>query len=165
MRRFGVQPLGCGFKTQQKSKLKLELQTLSIIADRLNRTAAHRLITQRLLLFRLRLLVNKRVVVLVTAHEILRRGVAADVAVDARRIHVIGSAHVFFHFVVLVRHANLRSGMRHLMCDDPLIKLFTCQKTEFYCRVAQTDLLLVSVLSNLGGFVVTDVRVQGSNEH
>lgn len=105
----------------------------SIIPNRLNRATAHRLITQRLFFLSLWLLVNKRVVVLITAHEILGRGIAADIAVDARRIHVIGSAHVLFYFVVLVRHANLRSGMRHLLCDDPLIKLFTCQKTEFYC--------------------------------
>ena len=137
----------------------------AVVANGLNRTAAHRLVTLRPFFLSLRLLVNKRVVVLVTAHEILRCGVAADIAVDARRIHVIRSANVLFYFVVLVRHANLRSGMRHLLCIDPLIKLFTCQKTEFYCRVAQTDLLLVGVLSNLGGFVVTDVRVQGSNEH
>ena len=138
---------------------------LPIIPNCLNRTAAHRLITQRLFFFTLRLLVDKRVIVLVTAHEVLRRGVAADIAVDARRIHVKRSAHVLFYFVVLVRHANLRSGMRHLLCDNPLIKLFTCQKTEFYCRLAQTDLLFVGVFSNLGGFVITDVRVQGSNEH
>ena len=137
----------------------------AIIPDRLNRTAAHRLITQRPLLLSLRLLVHKRVAVLVRAHEVLRRGVATDIAIDARRIHVIGSAHVLFYFVVLIRHANLRSGMRHLFRNDQLIKLFTCQKTEFYCGFAQTDLLLVSVLSDLGGFVVTDVRVQGSNEH
>jgi len=137
----------------------------AVVAYGLNRTAAHRFITQHPFLFTLRLLVNKRVAVLVRAHEVVRRGVATHIAIDARRIHIIGSAHVLFYFVVLIRHANLRSGMRHLFRNDHLIKLFTCQKTEFDRGLAQTDLLLVSVFSNLGGFVVTDVRVQGSNEH
>ena len=105
---------------------------LPVIPNCLNRTAAHRLITQRLFFFSLRLLVDKRVIVLVTAHEVLRRGVAADITVDARRIHVKRSAHVLFYFVVFVRHANLQLRVRHLLSNDPLIKLFTRKKTEFY---------------------------------
>ena len=139
---------------------------LAVVADSLNRAAAHSLVAECLFFLSLRLLVDKRVILLVATHEIVRRSVTADVAVDARRIHVIRTADVLFDFFVFVRHAGLcRSGMRHLFRDHHLVKLFTRQKTELYGRFAQTDLFLVSVLCNLGGFVVTDVRVQSGNEH
>src|ERR1043165_586037 len=79
---------------------------LTVVADCLNRTTTHRFFTQRAFLLSGWLLVNKRVVLLITAHEIIRRGVAADVAVDARRVHVIRTANVLFYFVVFVRHAR-----------------------------------------------------------
>ncbi len=79
---------------------------LSVVAYCLNRTTAHRLITKRPFLISLRLLVNKRITILVRAHEVLRRSVAADVAVDARLIHVERTADVLFYFVVFIRHAS-----------------------------------------------------------
>ena len=80
---------------------------LPVVPNRLNRTTAHRFITKRLLIISLRLLVNKRVAVFIRSHEVIRRGVAADVAIDARRIHIIRTADVLFYFFVFVRHANL----------------------------------------------------------
>ena len=55
--------------------------------------------------------------------------------------------------------------MSHLFRNHHLVKLFTRQKTEFDGRFAQADLLFVSVLRNLGSFVVTDVRVKSGYQH
>ena len=90
----------------------------TIVSNCLNRTTAHRFITKRPFLISLRLLVNKRVAVLVRAHEVIRRGVAANVAIDARRIHVERTADILFYFVVFVRHASqgcvISSGITNL---------------------------------------------------
>jgi hypothetical protein len=56
---------------------------LSIIADSFHRATTHRFLTQHSFLFTLRLLVDKRVVVFITPDEVVRRGVAANVAIDA----------------------------------------------------------------------------------
>ena len=74
---------------QQSSKEQAQKQPLTIISDRLDRTATHCLIILRLLLVTLRLLVYKRIAVLVRAHEVERRSIAANVTIDARRVHVI----------------------------------------------------------------------------
>jgi hypothetical protein len=96
----------------------------TVVAYGLNRTTAHRLITKRPLLISLRLLVNKRIAVLVGAHEVLRRSVAANVAIDARRIHVERTADVLFYFVVFVRHASqgcvISSGITNLSNSSPV---------------------------------------------
>jgi hypothetical protein len=79
---------------------------LSVVAYRLNRTARQRLLTKRPLFIILRLFIDKRIIILVAAHEIVRRRVAANVAVDARRIHVIRSGSVLFYFLFFIRHAS-----------------------------------------------------------
>ena len=79
---------------------------LTVVAYCLNRTTRQRLLTKRALLVRLRLLVDKRIIILVAAHEIVRRRVAANVAVDARRIHVIRSGSVLFYSLVFIRHGQ-----------------------------------------------------------
>jgi len=138
---------------------------LPVVPDRLDRATTHRLVAERFFFVTLRLFVNKGIVFFVAAHEVVRRGVATHVAIDARRIHVIRTADVLFYFVVLIRHARFASGMRHLFRDHQFVKLFASQKTQFHGRLAQADLLLVSVLCNLGSFVVTDVRIQSGHEH
>src|SRR6185436_15444062 len=45
------------------------------------------------------------------------------------------------------------------------VKLFSGQITQLDGGFTQADLLLVSVLCNLGSFVVTDVRIQRGHEH
>jgi hypothetical protein len=77
-----------------------------IIADCLNRTTAHRFFTQRAFFISLRLLVDERIVVLVAPHEVRRRGVAANVAIDARTVHVKSPADVLLHFIVFVWHGR-----------------------------------------------------------
>ena len=77
----------------------------SVVPDCLDRAAAHRLITERLLFLTLRLLENKRIAVLIRAREITRRRVAANVTIDARGVDVIRTANVLFDFIVFVRHA------------------------------------------------------------
>ena len=78
---------------------------LSVVAYRLNRTTRQRLFTKRSLFVSLRLLVDKRIILLIAAPEVVGRGVATNVAIDARRVHVKRTADVLFHFVVLIRHA------------------------------------------------------------
>lgn len=83
---------------------------LAIISDCLNWTASHSFFTQRFLLFCLRLLEDKRVVVFVGTHEILRRRVAADITIDTRRVYVICAGNIFFYAIVSIRHkAEIRS--------------------------------------------------------
>jgi hypothetical protein len=103
---------------------------LSVVPDRLDRTTTHRLVTKHPLFLSLRLLVNKRVVVLVAPCEVIRRGVAANIAIDARRVHVILTADVLFYFFVLIRHADLKSGMRHFFRLHQAIELFTREKSQ-----------------------------------
>src|SRR3954453_452257 len=83
---------------------------LSVVAYRLNWTTRQRLFTKRTLFLSLRLLVDKRIILLITPHEVIRRGVATNVAIDARRVHVKRTADVLFHFVVLIRHVADRSA-------------------------------------------------------
>jgi hypothetical protein len=76
---------------------------LTIISDRFHRTTQHGFVTQRLLFFRLRLLEYKRVVVLVGAHEIRRRCIAADITVDTGRVDVICPGNIFLYAIVSIR--------------------------------------------------------------
>jgi hypothetical protein len=80
---------------------------LTVVADCLNWTTGQRLFTLRPLLIRLGLFVDKRIIVCIAAREVVRRGVATDIAVDARGVHVKRTADVLFNFVVLIRHAGL----------------------------------------------------------
>jgi len=80
----------------------------TVIAYRLNRTTQQRLLTKRLLFLICRLLVNKRIVLLVAAHEIVGRRITANVAVNTRRVHVIRSGSVLFYFLVFVRHGQFQ---------------------------------------------------------
>ena len=85
---------------------------LSVVAYRLNWTTSQRLFTLRPLFLSLWLFVDKRIIILIAAREVLRRGVATDIAIDARRVHVKRTADVLFHFVVLIRHARDESSLR-----------------------------------------------------
>ena len=86
--------------------LNADYTDLSVVAYRLNRTTRQRLFTKRTLFLSLRLLVHERIVLLITTPEIIRRGVATDIAIDARRVHVKRTADVLFYFVLLIRHAE-----------------------------------------------------------
>src|SRR6476660_6650550 len=80
---------------------------LTVAAYRLNWTTRQRLFTLRPLFLSLWLFVDKRIIILIAAREIVRRGVATDIAVDARGVHVKRTADILFHFVVLIRHAGI----------------------------------------------------------
>ena len=56
---------------------------LAVVAYRLDWTTRQRLFTKRALFLSLGLLVDERIIVLIAAHEIIRRSVATDVAIDA----------------------------------------------------------------------------------
>ena len=113
-------------------EIRVYLWLISVVADSFNGATTHRFVAEGFFFVRFRLLVDKRIIVFIAAHEIIGRGVAADVAIDARRIHVVRTVDVLFYFVVLVRHARFASGMRHLLRDHPFVELFTGQKTEFH---------------------------------
>ena len=66
----------------------VERRVLSVVADRFDRTAGHCFFTHRLLFRIFRLLVDEGIIVLVAPREVLRRRVAANVAIDTRRVHV-----------------------------------------------------------------------------
>jgi hypothetical protein len=75
---------------------------LTIISDRFHWTACHCFFAQSLFFFRLRLLEHKRVVVLVGAHEIRRRRIATNIAVDTGRVYVIFAGNIFFYAIVSI---------------------------------------------------------------
>ena len=83
------------------------LWLIPVVAYRLDRTTSQRLFAKRPLLISLRLLENERIIILIATREVLRRGVATDIAIDARGVHVKRTADVLFHFVVLIRHAGI----------------------------------------------------------
>ena len=80
------------------------MEMLPVVPDRFNRTTTHRFLTQRAFFLSLWLLVNERVVLFVAPHEVVRSGVAANVAVDTGRVYVVSTADVFLHFVVSIGH-------------------------------------------------------------
>lgn len=89
---------------------RISVAKLPVVAYRLDWTTSHRLLTHRPFFIRLRLLVDKRIIILVAAREVVRRGVAADVAIDARRVHVKRTADVLFYFVVFIGHVEDLAG-------------------------------------------------------
>ena len=112
-------------------KSVLSVAKLTIVAYRLNWTTSHRFLAHRFFLIGLWLFVHERIIILIAAREVLRCGVATDIAIDARGVHVKRTADVLFHFVVLIRHAGIRrSGMRHLFRDHHRVKLIPGQITQ-----------------------------------
>ena len=99
----------------------LSVAKLSVVAYRFNWTTGQRLFTLRSLFLGLWLLIDERIIILIAAREIIRRGVATDIAIDARAVHVKRAADVLFNFIVLIRHA---SGMSHLFGNHHRVKLF-----------------------------------------
>ena len=79
---------------------------LPVVADRLNWTTSHRLFAKHTLFLSLRLLEHERIIILIAAREVVRRGVPADIAIDTRGVHVKRTADILFYFVVLIRHAR-----------------------------------------------------------
>ena len=80
---------------------------LAVVAYCLNWTTCQRLFTKRPLFLGLGLLEHERIILLITSREVVRRRIATDIAIDARRVHVKRTADILFHFVVLIRHAGI----------------------------------------------------------
>src|SRR4051812_40628856 len=55
--------------------------------------------------------------------------------------------------------------MSHFIRFDEPIEILAAEKSQFNCRLAQADALLVRVLRNLRGLVVPNVRIQGRYQH
>ena len=75
-----------------------------VVADGFDRAAFLGFLTTRFLLWIFRLLVNKRVAAVLVAFEIVRRGFAAQVAIDALIVDVIFSARIFRIFICYISH-------------------------------------------------------------
>ena len=76
---------------------------LPIIADSFHWTTEQRFLTGGFLFLGERLFVDKRITIVIAPHKIVRRRIAANIAVDARGIDVVGAGGVFFHTLVSVR--------------------------------------------------------------
>ena len=87
--------------------------SLSIISDRLDRTAGKRFFARGPLGFILRLLTDKGIGVFERAQEVFWRQVTTNVAVNASRIDVEWAGDVLFNFVVRVRHRVRRLRRFH----------------------------------------------------
>jgi len=99
--------------------LFLSFRSLAIIPNSLNRTTQHRFFTRSEFFLRERLFVNKRITIGVGAAKVFRRRIATHIAVDARRIDVVGAGQVFFHAIVSIRQSLL------ILQDHPQITQIT----------------------------------------
>lgn len=79
---------------------------LSIITDCFDRAAGHSGLARRALGFIVGLLADVGVGVLERAREVHGCGVAANVAIDARRIDIEGSVNVLFYAIAGIRHID-----------------------------------------------------------
>jgi hypothetical protein len=78
------------------------LLRFAVVADRFNGTASEGLFAGGRFIRSFGLFVNKGVTVLVRSPETLRRRIATNIAIDTRRIDIVGAGFVFFNFVVSV---------------------------------------------------------------
>jgi hypothetical protein len=80
---------------------------LPVVADGLDGAAFHGFLAESLLFGILRLLVNVGVTSVIVALEIGRGGLAAEIAVDALVVAVIGAGHIFGILVGYISHSDL----------------------------------------------------------
>jgi hypothetical protein len=81
--------------------------SLTIISDCFHGTTSQGFFTRRLLFFSFRLFINKGITVLVGTSKIFGGRVAANVAVYARRIDIIGAWDILFYAVVAIRQIRM----------------------------------------------------------
>ncbi|HYN24151.1 MAG TPA: hypothetical protein VES69_03805, partial [Pyrinomonadaceae bacterium] len=86
--------------TNQKSKIL----RFAVIPDCFYRATGKRFVTSCSLFVVFRLLVDKGITVLVRAHEIVRRGVAAHIAIYAGGVDIVSTSYIFFYAIVSIRH-------------------------------------------------------------
>ena len=80
----------------------------AVVADSLNRAAFEGFLTESDIIFSRRLLVDERVTSIVVAREEIRRGFAAEIAVNTLLIDVELTCYICFPLVVFVCHSSLR---------------------------------------------------------
>jgi len=78
--------------------------SVSVFADGFDRAALHRFAALGFLPGVFRLFENERVTLVVGAREVARRGLTAEIAIDALAVHVEFSAYILFVFIFLVCH-------------------------------------------------------------
>ena len=74
----------------------------AVVADRFDGTAGEGFFAGGRFFRGFRLFVNKGVTVRVRSAETVRRRIATNIAIDTRRIDIVGAGFVFFNFVVSV---------------------------------------------------------------
>ena len=74
----------------------------AVVAYRFDRTGGKGFLTQEAFLVVGGLLVNKRVAVVIRAREVVGRGVAAHVAINALRVNIVSAHDAFGHTVIRV---------------------------------------------------------------
>jgi hypothetical protein len=84
----------------------LEMPLFAVVTDGLNRTALEGFHAKSDIIIGLGLLVNEGVTTLVVAAEKRRRGLAAEIAVDALLIDVKLTRSVLFPFVCFIGHGS-----------------------------------------------------------
>ena len=80
----------------------VHLLRFAVVADRFDGTAGEGLFAGGCFFGSVGLFVNKGVTVLVRSPETFRRCIATNIAIDTRRIDIVGAGFVFFNFVVSV---------------------------------------------------------------
>lgn len=65
----------------------------------------------------------------------------------------------------MVLHLLLLLWGQHELWSDILVKVLAAQRLEFHGTFLEGQLLLVSILGNLAGHVVSDDRVQAGDKH
>jgi hypothetical protein len=79
----------------------------SVIADGFNGAAFFGFFATGFFFGRGRLFINKRIAAVVVAFEIIRRGLAAQIAINALVVHVVFARDIFGIFICNVCHTNL----------------------------------------------------------
>jgi hypothetical protein len=79
----------------------------SIITDSLHRAACKSLLTRASFFVRLWLPENEGIIVLVRTGEVFRSGVAANIAIDTRRVNIVTARYILLHAIVSIRHKNI----------------------------------------------------------
>ncbi len=82
----------------------MDARILTVFANRLDRATFHRFLTERFLLRRFGLLIDKGMAAVVVALEICGRRLATEIAIDALVIDVEFSSYVFGIFVCRISH-------------------------------------------------------------
>jgi hypothetical protein len=102
-----------------------------IVSDSFHRTTEQSFFASRFFFLGKRLFVDKRITFVIATHEVVRRCIAADVAVYAGRVDVVGAGAIFFYALVSIRQARyLRSHHYPQITPIPQIQATVNTQTQ-----------------------------------